>query len=222
MKIIRIIKYIFITGITATLLFFGIIYLSDHAVKRSAGDLIYEQAEEVPPCESALVLGTSQLLRSGAINPYFRHRIEAAAELYHSGKMKYLIVSGDNSRSSYNEPLDMKNALVEAGVPENAIYLDYAGFRTLDSVVRMKEIFSQERFLIVSQKFHNERAICIARRYGLEVYGYKAQDVGYRFGLRVRLREKLARVKVFTDILIGKKPRFLGEKVQVGGSTPLL
>jgi SanA protein len=115
----------------------------------------------------------------------------------------------------YNETEDMKLALIEKGVPENHIFEDFAGFRTLDSVVRAKEIFGQEQFIIISQEFHNERAVYLAQKNGLKAFGYNAQDVNSKFGLTTNIREKLARVKVFIDLLFGVKPKFGGEKIVI-------
>ncbi len=124
-------------------------------------------------------------------------------------------MSGDHGRMSYNESQDMKDALMKYGVPENVIYLDYAGFRTLDSVVRMNKIFGQNNFTIISQKFHNERAVFIARTEGLNAIGYNAREVDKYNGLRTKVREKFARVKLFLDMLAGKKPKFLGEPIEI-------
>ena len=132
--------------------------------------------------------------------------------LYQAGKISYIVVSGDNSRKTYDEPTQMKADLVLGGVPEEVIFLDYAGFRTWDSVVRIKEIFSQDDFTIISQRFHNERAVYLARRYGLNAVAFNAKDVGK---FKTNFREKLARVKVFVDLLTNKKPRFLGEKIEI-------
>ncbi|MDF1860822.1 MAG: ElyC/SanA/YdcF family protein [Verrucomicrobiales bacterium] len=102
-------------------------------------------------------MGCSEFLANGRTNLYFRYRMEAAAEAFHQGKYRFLIVSGDNSRKEYNESEAMRNALFRRGVPYSRIYEDFAGFRTLDSVVRAKEIFGQKMLLVISQRFHNER-----------------------------------------------------------------
>lgn len=101
------------------------------------------------------------------------------------------------------------------GIPESRIFLDYAGFRTLDSVVRAKEIFGQDRFTVISQKFHNERAVYLARHYDIEAIGFNAQDVSVNNGFKTRIREWLARVKVFVDLLTNKQPKFLGEQIEI-------
>ena len=160
--------------------------------------------------------GTSRTVRSGRPNAYFYNRVDAAAALYHAGKVEYLVISGDNGRKGYNEPQDMKEALVGRGVPAGAIYLDYAGFRTYDSVVRMEKIFGQESFTVISQEFHNRRAVYIAQALGLDAVGYNAADVAAYAGMKTRLREKLARVRMFMDLWTGKTPKFLGEPVEIG------
>lgn len=176
---------------------------------------IYSSVDAVPQQKVGMVLGTSKLLKNGYPNLYFVYRIDAAAELFHSGKVAYLIVSGDNGSENYNEPEDMKNALMEKGVPEDKIILDYAGFRTFDSVIRAKEIFGQTSFIIISQKFHNQRAVYIARKNGIEAYGYNAKDVVKYGGIKTKVREYFARTNLFIDQLIGKEPKFLGEKITI-------
>lgn len=176
---------------------------------------MYDEVAEIPYGQTALLLGTSPKLKSGNDNLYFIYRIEAAAQLYKAGKIKYIIISGDNKKRNYNEPEAMKEALIQQSVPENIIYLDYAGFRTLDSVVRAKEIFGQDSITVISQQFHNERAIYLAQKYGLHAIGYNVQDVSKYYGLKTQLREYLARVKMFIDIIMNKQPHFLGEKIEL-------
>ena len=124
-----------------------------------------------------LVLGCSTNLADGRPNPYFVHRIEAATALYAEGVVAYLLVSGDNGTRDYDEPTMIKAALVERGVPAHRIVLDYAGFRTLDSVIRAREVFGIDDFVVVSQRFHCERAVLLARRLGMHATGYAASDV---------------------------------------------
>jgi len=109
----------------------------------------------------------------------------------------------------------MKDELIKRGIPTDKIYLDYAGFRTFDSMYRMREIFGQVRFTVISQEFHNRRAVYIGKRLGLDVIGYNAKDVDAYNGFKTKLREKLARAKLFLDIMINKKPKFLGEKISI-------
>jgi SanA protein len=198
------------------LLILGVLLLSDWIVGRAAGSRASDDPGSLPKVKSALVLGTSRYLPGGRVNLYFRFRLEAAKELLDRGVVSYLIVSGDNERFSYNEPVEMKKALEEMGVEKGRIVLDYAGFRTLDSVVRCREVFGQEQFIIVSQRFHNERALFIAQKFGIDAYAYNAKDVGGTPGAKVRLREYFARVKAILDLyLLGTGPRFLGESVEI-------
>lgn len=171
-------------------------------------------AAEAPARRAAVVMGCIPKLRGGWDNPYFTARIEAAAELWRAGKVEALIVSGDNHVAGYDEPSDMKDALVAAGVPEDRIVCDYAGFRTLDSVVRAKTIFGLDSFLVVSQDFHVRRAIFLGRCKGLDVRGYAAPlRIGPRDRARLALREPLARVAAVLDVLFGRRPRFGGPPV---------
>jgi len=158
-----------------------------------------------------LLLGTSKYAY-GRPNLYFVNRINAAAELYRAGKVKYILVSGDNSMEFYNEPQDMKEALIAAGVNAEDIYLDYAGFSTLDSVVRASKVFNIESLTIISQQFHCERAIYIARAHGIKAVGYAAKDVSGASATRVKFREYLARAKAVMDVaIIGTEPTYYGD-----------
>lgn len=151
-------------------------------------------------------------------NPFFEGRMDAAAELYQRGKVLHLLVSGDNRRKDYDEPTAMRAALVERGVPASAITLDYAGFRTLDSVARAKHVFGLQKTTIVTDAFHQPRALFLARAYGLDATGYCSADVPFRWAKKTLLREVGSRVKACLDIYVLRtKPRFFGprEEIQV-------
>lgn len=181
----------------------------------------YDDVDAVPYNRVALVLGTSKYLIGGSPNHYFKYRIKAAAELYNNGKVDYILVSGDNATVQYNEPRQMRRALIQAGIPAKAIYSDYAGFRTLDSIVRAKEVFGQAHFTVVSQAFHNERAIFIARHFGIEAVGFNAKDPSAYQGIKTRVREVFARLMGLLDLyVLDKGPKFLGEPIVIGGPTP--
>ena len=181
----------------------------------------YDDVDAVPYNRVAVVLGTSKYLIGGSPNHYFKYRIKAAAELYNNGKVDYILVSGDNATVQYNEPRQMRRALIQAGIPASAIYSDYAGFRTLDSVVRAKEVFGQSRFTVVSQAFHNERAIFIARHFGIDAVGFNALDPSAYQGIRTRVREVFARLMGLLDLyVLDKGPKFLGEPIVIGGPIP--
>ena len=190
-------------------------YLCNRAINNSAKGHLYSDVKAIPFNKVGILLGTSKAGRNGNNNPYYDHRISAAIELIQNKKIKYLVISGDNSRKEYNEPEMMKLDLINAGIDSSIIYLDYAGFRTFDSIKRLKEIFGQDSATVISQKFHNERSIYIASREGISAIGFNATDVGARQGLKTQIREKMARVKVFVDYLFGAKPKFLGEKVDI-------
>ena len=134
---LKLLKY-GLLALFVTLLF---IFLIDLWVQTSTSEQIFTSVEEMPKNKVGLLLGTRKMLRSGYINLYYSHRIDAAEQLFKYGKIEFILISGDNSREEYDEPTYMKNDLVERGVPENKIYLDYAGFRTLDSVIRANAIF---------------------------------------------------------------------------------
>jgi SanA protein len=191
--------------------FFG----ANWAIKSNAEGKIFDQVSDCPKVKVALVLGTSRTLKYGNDNLYFSYRIKAAVELYRAGKVEYILVSGDNGITTYDEPTDMKIALIAAGIPANKIFLDYAGFRTLDSMERALKVFGQKEVIVVSQQFHNERAIYLGEHFGMTVYGYNAKDVAKMGGFRTKVRERFARMKVFWDILFGVDSKFLGEAVEI-------
>ena len=187
-----------------------------HLVISGYGRYCFDRLDKTPPVYCAILLGTAKYLRGGRENLYYTYRIEAAKRLYDSGGCRKIIVSGDNGTRQYNEPRTMRKDLIKAGVRKEDIICDYAGFRTLDSIIRFKKVFGRERGVVISQKFHNERAVYIGRAYGIELYGYNAPDVGLRSGLKIRLREILSRVMCLLDVeLLHTKPRFLGKKIKV-------
>jgi len=185
-------------------------------IARAADGRCLDEVKTVPEAPVGVVLGTSARLADGRANLFFLPRMEAAAALFKAGKVKALIVSGDNGTHGYDEPTEMKRVLVQMGVPEARIVCDYAGFRTLDSVVRATEVFGQSRVIFVSQRFHNARAIYLARAFGIEAWGLNATDVPVALSVKTFLREKLACVKAVLDVnVLRTGPKFLGEKVAV-------
>lgn len=187
-----------------------LILYANLAAKRAGQGHLFDSVDAVPPHSVALVFGTSDKIGERD-NLYFTHRIDAAVELWEAGKVECLLVSGDNREKYYNEPDKMREALIERGVPKDKIVRDFAGLRTLDSVVRAKEVFRAPSVILVSQKFHNERAAYIARARGLSYSGYNAKDVAAGMGLKTRLREVAARVAMWLDIrILNTQPRHLG------------
>lgn len=196
-----------------TLVLFVVFIASiDRWVSWQAEDRILTSIDDIDNVQVAVVLGTSKYL-GRTLNEYYSHRIEAAIDLYNEGKVSHFLLSGDNAHRSYNEPWTMKRDLLRAEVPEPAIHLDYAGFRTLDSIVRAKKIFDTDDFLIITQKFHCERALFIARSYDINATCLAVSGPTSKSGFSVRLREVFARTKAFLDLYImNTQPKFLGPK----------
>ena len=204
------ISFIFLVALSVLAIFY-----CDKQVEVVAQGKTFSHVEEMTHHHVGLLLGTGKYLGSGLENLYYHYRIVAATKLLKAGKIDYLVISGDNSRKDYNEPEMMRADLLAAGIDSSRIYLDYAGFRTFDSIIRLREIFSQDSVTLISQQFHNERALFIAQREGMTAVGFNAQDVTASAGFRTQLREKLARVKVFADYWFDTQPKFLGPKVSI-------
>lgn len=202
---------------TGILISAAMLMLSSLAVSKAARGRLYDSAADIPKRKVGLLLGCAKTLRDGRENLFYTYRVNAAAELYRSGKVDYLLVSGDNHIASYDESSEMKDSLIQRGVPADAIYCDYAGFRTFDSVVRAKRVFGQSRVTVISQRFHNQRAIFIARANGLDAIGFNAQSVDRFNAFRTKVREQLAKVKALLDVaVLLTEPHFLGDPIVIG------
>lgn len=200
------------------ILFVGIIFLivlSHMYINFSTKDKTFSDIKTVEHNKVGLVLGTSKYISNGSINLYFLYRIQATVELFKNAKIDFVLVSGDNSHKSYNEPIDFKEELIKNGIPEDKIFLDYAGFRTLDSMVRAKTVFGLDSVTVISQRFHNKRAIFLAESHKLHAIGFNAKNVSASYGFKTSLREYLARTKAVFDVLIGVKPKFYGESITI-------
>jgi len=185
-------------------------------VVASTQDDVYSSVDKIPANDVALVLGTSKYSRTGKSNLFFQSRIEAAVTLYQAGKIKHFLLSGDNSKSYYNEPRDMRIALMRYGIPDSVITLDYAGFRTFDSVVRSIKVFKQKKLVVITQEFHSYRALFISRNYGLDAIAFVTKPVPKSYSFVTHVREYLARCKAVFDIyILDKEPRFLGEEIDI-------
>lgn len=207
----RIVRFVYLPLIA----FFSFVVISNYWIKNSMETLCYSHVKSIPENKVGLLLGTSKTSRGG-VNLFFKYRIEAAASLFKEGKIKHIIVSGDNHIANYNEPEEMKSELMKLGVPDSCITLDYAGFRTLDSVVRCEKVFGQTEFTIISQQFHNERALFIANKSGLNCVAFNAKDVPNKYSVKTSIREYFARAKCVLDIyLLHTQPKFLGEKITI-------
>ncbi len=197
-------------------LFFTLLIGCNVWVVKSTEDNVYFDLAKLPNHRIALVLGTSHRTMSGMANPFFENRIEMAAKLYELGKIDHFILSGDNRTRYYNEPIEMRKALIKKGVPPTAITLDFAGLRTLDSVVRSKEVFGQDKITIITQPFHSYRALFISHYYKIDAIAMVAGEPDYDYSIKVRIREYFARTKAILDLYIFKTPpRFLGQKEEL-------
>ncbi len=206
----RLLKKILLFTVLIIVAFF---FLSNIWVVQSTKENVFYDSTALPNHRVGLVLGTSHRLISGKPNPFFEKRIEMAASLYNSGKVDNFILSGDNRSIYYNEPIEMQKALIKLGVPATAITLDYAGLRTLDSIVRSKEIFGQNKLIIITQPFHSYRALFIGNYYGIDAVAMVADEPGLESSLKVLIREYFARSKAVLDLyILNTSPRFLGQK----------
>ena len=197
------------------LLFLGLVTYANFTPNWASRGRLFSEVSNVPETTVGLVLGTTDRV-NGQENLYFRYRIDAAVRVWKAGKLKTVIVSGDNRSPYYNEPEKMKQALVERGIPESRIVCDFAGLRTLDSVVRAKEVFGTNSILVISQRFQNERAIYLAKAHGIDAYGFNARDLETQAGMKTRIREVGARVKMWLDVnFLNTRPSYLGKKIRL-------
>lgn len=172
-------------------------------------DRIYRDIDLLPYRPYGLVLGTSKYFKNNTLNLFYYNRLSAAESLIKHHKVDYLLLSGDNRTLQYNEPQRMFKDLLKMGVPSQTMFFDYAGFRTLDSVVRADKVFKAQSLTIITQRFHCERALFIAKHYDIDAICYEADNPeGYTW---VRFREFFARVQAVLDIMLGKQPYFLGK-----------
>lgn len=197
------------------LLVTGFLFLlgSNIWIVKSTESRVITDSSKLPDHRVALVLGTSHKLVGGKPNPFFEKRMDTAAGLFNEGKIDQFLLSGDNRTRYYNEPNEMRKALIARGVPASAITLDYAGLRTLDSVVRSKKIFGQNQLTIITQPFHSYRALFISDFYGIAAVAMVAGEPDPESAVKVRIREYFARAKAVLDLYVFKTtPRFLGDK----------
>jgi len=211
----RWLKRIFLTGGVLVLLGAGFVTWANLAAVHAGRGHLFDDPAKVPEARVGLVFGCDDRFQ-GRENLYFRYRIDAAEALWKAGKLRLLLVSGDNRSKYYNEPEKMRRALIERGIPADRIICDFAGLRTLDSVVRAKEVFGLTEIIFISQQFQNERASYLADANGIRFSGFNARDIAGKGGLKTKLREVGARVKMWLDVrVLGTKPKHLGDKVDV-------
>ncbi|MDO4997269.1 MAG: ElyC/SanA/YdcF family protein [Neisseria sp.] len=179
------------------------VFISFYTKKRS-----FHRAEQVPNCDFALVLGTAKYLKSGKVNLYYQNRINAAIALWQAGKVGAIVVSGHGLGNAISETECMQADLVAAGIPATAIWQDSAGLRTLDSIIRFQQKFPTQSVCIVSQPFHNQRALIQAQAHGIRAYALHAQVIGYRSGWKIHARERFSRLRLWYDLLFKRPARY--------------
>jgi SanA protein len=195
-------------------------WAADGRLDDVASRYMRDDPAEIPEMNVALVLGAAPIGPEGGPNRYFEYRLDAAASLWKCGRARYLLVSGDNRRNDYDEPTAMRDGLLRRGVPPSAIYRDFAGIRTWDSIVRAQEIFGQRRLIIVSQRFHLARAIFLARRQGIEAWGLEARDVDNPYSIFTKLRRYPSALRAYYDVWREPPPRHAGQTVTIGVDPP--
>jgi SanA protein len=208
-------RRLLIAAALGILLAIGVVCYANITATWASRGRLFNEISDIPATKVGLVFGTTDRVK-GEENLYFRYRMDAAVKVWKSGKIRTLIVSGDNRTEYYNEPEKMRHALIERGIPADRIVCDYAGLRTLDSVVRAKEIFGTSSVLFISQRFQNERAIYLAKANGMDAYGFNAEDVSAQASQKTNIREIGARVKMWLDVnFLNTRPKHLGEKIKL-------
>lgn len=195
--LLRIIRW----GLSAIFPLFVLMLLIDLGTSYLVEDRIFTNIKTLPKRESALVLGTAKFYPSGNPNLYYKYRLEAVQQLYLSQKVEHFLVSGDNKTPYYNEPKMMISDLLKMGLPTKQMTPDYAGYNTLDSVIRADKVFKLKPFTIVSQRFHCERALLIAKFHNIDAICFVAKYPEQHY--KVRIREFIARSAMVFNLLIG-------------------
>ncbi len=211
----RLILYVVVRAVALALMAGALAWFAERRLDRAAEAKSFSDVARVPAAEVALVLGTAPIGPEGGPNRYFVYRLDAAAALYKAGKAKYFIVSGTRE-GRYDEPTAMRAGLVERGVPAEAIYRDFGGDRTLDSIVRARRIYGQTRLIIVSQRFHLARALFLALHEGIEAWGFEARDVDQPYSVFTELRRYPSAMRAYWDVWTGMKSDQAGAPVRIG------
>lgn len=209
-------KKLFLVTVVLILLGTLAITILNFRIKQSTKAQTFSTLQGLPNAYTAIVLGAS-VKSNGNLSVILRDRVESALFLYNEGKVKRFLLSGDNGSKNYNEPKAMKKYLIERGVPEDHIYLDYAGFDTYDTMYRSSAVFEVESAIVVTQEFHLARALYIANNLNLNYYGYTGDKRAYAHEEYQARREFLANVKAYLELTLGKKPTYLGSKIPIMG-----
>ncbi len=213
-------KKILVTAGVASFVLLLFVLLANTVVVSTGSDYAYVEVQDVPESQAALILG-ARVFDDGRLSKMMQDRADSALELYETGKVGRLIMSGDHGTTTYDEVNTVKDYLLEKGVKPEDLFLDHAGFDTYDSLYRARDIFGVKSLIVVTQKFHLSRALYIGRSLGMEVYGYAADRREYQGMFWNELRESLARSKALLDVMSGAKPKFLGEMIPIEGDSSL-
>lgn len=216
----RLILGIVLAGGALALLVVLLAWFAERRLDQLADPYLFDDAANLPNVDVGLVLGAAPIGPEGGPNRYFEYRLDAAAALWRAGKVKYLLVSGDNSRPDYDEPSAMRAGLIARGVPASAIYRDFAGVRTRDSMLRARSVFGQQRLIVVSQGFHAARAIFLGRGEDIETWGLAARDVDRAYSIFTELRRYPSAVRAFLDVWFDTPPRHAGPSIAIGVDPP--
>jgi SanA protein len=210
-----------VSAIAAAVLAIALLsWVAQRHLESLAGPLMKGDPAQLPAVDVALVLGAAPIGPEGGPNRYFERRLDAAAALWRSGKAKYLLVSGDRRPPDYDEPTAMRAGLIARGVPADRIYRDFAGVRTLDSVLRAEQVFGQKRLIIVSQPFHLARALFLAREEGIDAWGLAARDVDRPYSIFTTLRRYPSALRAYYDVWFDTPPRHGGKSIVIGVDPP--
>ncbi len=189
---------------------------SNAYVVYSTRDAVKTKPQDVEPTRVALVLG-ARVYKSGRPATPLRERLSIARDLYKSGTVQKIIVSGDHGEEDYDEVNVMRRWLIERGVSSQDIFMDHAGFRTLDSVVRAQEVFGADELVICTHRFHAYRAAFLASMHGISAQVLTADASPDPYRRQNQLREVAARTVAVADVLVGRGPKFLGPKIDLDG-----
>ena len=173
------------------------------AVLSASRGHVYSDVQEIPYRDTGLLLGTNPLGRTGRPNQFFLRRIDATVALYEAGKIKRLIISGARTSQLYDEPESMRQALLSRGLPDSIIIKDGEGFHTIASIKRAKEVFGADSLTIISQQFHNERALFMAKYNGVNAIAFNAANTSSRkWRVIMMCRECISRVKAVLSMIM--------------------
>jgi SanA protein len=215
----RLILYVALRVAAVALMAGALAWYAERRLDRAAEAKSFSDVGKVPAVDVALVLGTAPIGPEGGPNRYFVYRLDAAAALYKAGKARHFIVSGTRA-GNYDEPTAMRAGLIERGVPAEAIYRDFDGDRTLDSIVRARRIYGQTRLVIVSQRFHLSRALFLALHQGIDAWGFEARDVDVPYSIFTELRRYPSALRAYWDVWMNTSKGVLGKPIAIGVDRP--